>query len=264
MRRETQRQAWFAEDSLGGLRIPTSIPLHDAFISYAMEDNDFASDIAYGLKANGLTVWFAPLSLKVGDKLLDSIEAGLQGSRSGVLVLSKHYLAKKWTAYEMDILVRQHIEDNKKILPVWLGVNKAEVEERHIGLSGIVAITETDPTHHVVSKLIESLSGGAPSRGVIPIWEDPAYRFLEGRGEVNLQTSQGPATTIFELLIHGKDSQFPFWLAGRAYSKKELLFRVAEVLTRGPERVRKSVNEDGYKKLWDMCVEHDLDPKRFE
>ena len=229
-----------------------------------MEDNDFASDIALGLKANGLTVWFAPLSLKVGDKLLDSIEAGLQVSRSGVLVLSKHYLAKKWTSYEMDILVRQHIEGDKKILPVWLGVNKAEVEERHIGLSGIVAITETDQIRHVVSKLVESLSDGAPSRGVIPLYEDPAYRFLSGQGSVNLQTSQGPAATIFELLVHGKDSQFPFWLAGRVYSKKELLFRVAELLTRVPDKVRSLVKEDGYNKLWEMCVEHDLDPKRFE
>jgi hypothetical protein len=51
---------------------------HDTFISYASEDNDFAAAIAYGLRANGLSVWFAPLSLKVGDKLLDSIEQGIQ------------------------------------------------------------------------------------------------------------------------------------------------------------------------------------------
>jgi len=238
--------------------------LHDAFISYASEDNDFASDVALGLKANGLTVWFAPLSLKVGDKLLDSIEDGLSASRSGVLVLSDHYLAKKWTTYEMDIFIRQHIEGDKKILPIWLGVNKAEVEERHIGLSGIVAITETDPTNRVVSKLIESLSEGAPSRGVIPMWEDPAHRFLQGLGEINLQSSQGPASTIFELLVHGKDSEFPFWLAGRAYTKKELLFQVAQLLPHVPDRAKNWVQEDGYKKLWEMCVEYGFDPKLYE
>jgi hypothetical protein len=41
----------------------------DVFIFYATEDNDFAADVACGLKANGISVWFAPLSLKVGEKL---------------------------------------------------------------------------------------------------------------------------------------------------------------------------------------------------
>ncbi|RZB31702.1 MAG: hypothetical protein SRB1_01321 [Desulfobacteraceae bacterium Eth-SRB1] len=86
--------------------------MHDSFISYAVEDNDFVSDVAYGLKSNGLSVWFAPLCLKVGDKLLDSIEKGLSESRTGILVLSKSYLSKNWTSYEMDILIRQNIEGN--------------------------------------------------------------------------------------------------------------------------------------------------------
>jgi len=237
--------------------------LHDTFISYATEDNDFVSAIAYGLKANGLSIWYAQLSLKVGDKLLDSIEKGLQESRSGVLVLSKSYLAKNWTSYEMDILVRQHIDGNKKLLPIWLSVTKEEVEARHIGLSGIVAITDTQQTHNVISKLVEALSDGAPSRGVIPSWENPAYRFLNGLGEVNLQTSDGPATTIYELLVHGKPNQFPFWLAGKAYSKKELLYHVAQILGPDPNRVKNWVREDGYKKLWQMCVENDLHPNNF-
>jgi TIR domain len=238
--------------------------MHDAFISYATEDNDFAVDVALGLKTNGLSIWFAPLSLKVGNKLLDSIETGLQESRSGVLILSKDYLKKGWTQYEMDILVRQHIEKNKKILPVWLDVSKAEVEIRHSGLSGIVAITDIKPTYRVVSHIVEALSDGAPSRGVIPVYEDPAHRFLQGLGEVNLQTSQGPATTIFELLIHGKESDFPFWLAGRVYSRENLLFRVACLLPHVPDRARIVVGDHGYRKLGEMCVEHGFDPKKFE
>lgn len=103
--------------------------MHDSFISYAIEDNDFVSEVTYGLKTNGLSVWFAPLSLKVGDKLLDSIEKGLNESRSGILILSKSYLSKSWTSYEMDILVRQNIEGNKKILPIWLDVTKQEIEK---------------------------------------------------------------------------------------------------------------------------------------
>lgn len=236
-------------------------PLHDTFISYATDDNDFASDIALGLRENGLSVWFAPFSLKVGDKLLDSIEEGLQQSRSGVLVLSKRYLAKKWTDYEMGVLVRQHIEGDKSILPIWLDVDKADVEKRHIGLSGIVAITETDRVSYVVSKLVEALSEGAPSRGVAPTYESLDFRFLQGRGEVLLRDADGPATTIFELLLYSKEEDFPFWLAGRKYSKVDLLHHTAKILVHVPELARNCVMEEGVERLWKMCREHNIDPE---
>jgi hypothetical protein len=233
---------------------------HDVFISYATEDNDFASDVAYGLKANGFSVWFAPLSLKVGNKLLDSVEQGIRESRKGILVLSKHYLAKGWTSYEMDILVREHIETRKPLLPIWLEVTKADVEARHAGLSGIVAITETRSIKDVTSKLIDTLSDGAPIRGIIPDWENPAHRFLSGRGEINLvkYDRDSGTTTIFELLLHGKDDEFPLWLAGEAYSKQELLSRVAPLLAHDPYLAKNWVSGDGYKKLWAMCVENGL------
>ena len=237
--------------------------MHDVFISYATEDNDFASGIAYGLKANGLSVWYAPLTLKVGNKLLDSIEKGLQLSRSGLLIVSEAYLAKGWTSYEMDILIRQHIEGSKKILPVWLGVTRQQVEQRNAGLSGIVAITHTVSIRDVVAKLVASLSDNAPSRGVVPGWEDPSHRFLDGLGEVNLQDADGPPTTIFELLVHGNDRQFPFWLAGRLYAKEELLLHVARLLGPVPDRVKNWVGEDGYAKLWEMCKAQGIDPGMF-
>ncbi len=163
----------------------------------------------------------------------------------------------------MEILIRQHIERHKKLFPVWLGVSKAEVEERHIGLGGIVAITGNLPTHQVISKLVEAMSDFASFRGVIPSWENPAHRFLNGLGEVRLQTSDGAATSIFELLINRKDSEFPFWLAGKTYSKDELLSHVAQLLGPVPDRVRSWVSEDGYQKLWNMCIEHNLHPNNF-
>lgn len=130
-------------------------------------------------------------------------------------------------------------------------------------MSGIVGITDTQNIQSVISQLVEALSDGAPYRGVIPSWEDPAYRFLNGLGEANLQTADGPATTIFELLVHSKEHQYPFWLAGKAYTKKELLYHVAQIIGPAPERVKNWVREDGYKKLWDMCVENDLHPNNF-
>jgi len=57
----------------------------DAFLSYAEEDEKIALQIVGGLKANGFYIWFAPLNLKPGNRLLDSIEEGLKGSYKSIL-----------------------------------------------------------------------------------------------------------------------------------------------------------------------------------
>lgn len=241
---------------------------HDVFISYATQDNDFASEIAYRLKSNGLSVWFAPLTLKVGDKLLDSIENGIENSRNGILIISKCYLSKKWTKHEMDILIRQHIEFDKKLLQLWVDVDKTDIDKRHSTLSGLVAIEDTKNISQVISKLLKNLSDGAPSLGIIPSWENPAYRFLQGLGEVGFRSSNAPAstittTTIFEFLLYSKPEQYPLWLAGETYSKKRLLTYVAKMIGPVPERVKKCVDDEGFNRLFKMCVEHDLHPNIF-
>lgn len=92
-------------------------PFH-VFISYAFEDEALATEISNALTFRGLRVWFAPLSLKFGDKLLDSINAGLVASEYGLIILSPTYIAKAWTSYELDVLHRQHIEQGKKAFPL--------------------------------------------------------------------------------------------------------------------------------------------------
>jgi hypothetical protein len=236
---------------------------YDAFISFATEDSDFATEIAFELKRNGLSVWFAPISLKVGEKLLDAIEKGLDSTKYGILLISDHYLEKGWTNYEMDILIRQSIEKNKTILPIWYGVDKIKVGARHPGLAGIVAITKTGDIRKVISKLIESMSLAAPSRGVIPIWESPVYRFVQGFGEVNLNDSDGPATTIFEFLIHSKNSAYPFWIGGKLFTKQDLLLEVAQYMGADPQRVEKWVGKDGYQKIWQMCLDNGINPRDY-
>jgi len=235
----------------------------DTFISYASEDETYAKELATGLQENGFRIWFAPLLLKVGDKLLDSIERGLRESRTGVLIITPNYLNKNWTSYEMDILIRNHIENHKTLLPLWIAVSKSDVDKKSAGLSGIVAITNPKSVDQAVSRLIEILSNGAPYRAVIPSYENPVWRFLQGRGEVNLQTEDGPATTIFEYLIHSKPNEYPLWLAGEAYSKKDLLQRMPTLLVHCPEVVRAVVDQAGFKKIWAMCIEEGINPSHF-
>ena len=234
--------------------------MHDAFISYATEDNDVAFNIAYGLRGNGLSTWFAPISLRVGDNLIESIDSGLRESRSAIIVVSQNYLAKKWTSHEMNVLTRQHIEGTKKLLPIWLDVTKKDVESRSLTLGGIVSIADGKQIELTVSRLIGVLSDNAPSRGVIPVWEDPAYRFLKGLGEVNMMTAFGSTTNIFEFTLCATSDSFPFWLGGKSYTKRQLLTHIAEIMAYDRELVEDRVGASGVKDLRKMCIDEYVDP----
>lgn len=111
---------------------------HDAFLSYASEDTKFASNIVQSLNSRGFKIWYAPIDLKVGEKLLDSIEKGMNESLYGILLISKTYLQKGWTNYEMDILIRENIEKDRKILPIFLisPTTKALPMQKYLQFSG--------------------------------------------------------------------------------------------------------------------------------
>ncbi len=59
---------------------------------------------------------------------------------------------------------------------------RGNLDKRLTWLNQAVGSKKTNPTSRVVSQLIEALSEGAPSRGIIPIWEEPSYRFSTRTG----------------------------------------------------------------------------------
>lgn len=111
---------------------------YNVFLSYAGEDTALARGIAEALVARSITVWYAETELKVGDSLLESIDHGLSESERGILLLSHAYLTKGWPQYELDVLMRRHIERRKRLLPIWHGLSKAEIEVAHPGLVGVM------------------------------------------------------------------------------------------------------------------------------
>jgi hypothetical protein len=94
------------------------VQTYDVFISYATEDEAYAEKVANSLKSLGFKIWFAPATLKVGDSLLSSINAGLSASKYGLLILSAEYMSKSWTEYELNVLHRQYMNprDSKNSL----------------------------------------------------------------------------------------------------------------------------------------------------
>jgi hypothetical protein len=237
--------------------------MKDVFLSYTGEDGDFAKEIAAALRFVGFDVWFAPLSLIVGEKLLDSIERGMNESTAGILLLSPNYLTKPWPNYEMDTLIRQHIERGKPLLPIWHNVSKRDVERRHAGLAGIVAVSGTQSAHAIAAALSRPLSRNAPTVAVIPIWESPRHRFLQGTGEIHLGNAEGPAASLWELLLHLKDDQYPLYLEGQRFTKQELIIQAWESLNPLRQYVLGYVGEEGYERIRAMCLAEGLDPDLF-
>jgi TIR domain len=63
----------------------------NVFISYALDDRDFADQLTQGLESKGITVW-SDRSLQPGSNWTEEIEAGLEQSRHIVFVVSQESL----------------------------------------------------------------------------------------------------------------------------------------------------------------------------
>jgi hypothetical protein len=202
---------------------------YQVFISYATEDEEFANELSKSLKWLGLSVWFAPITLEVGDKLLDSINAGLAASQYGLLLLSPPYIEKKWTSYELDVLHRQHIEHDKKLFPLWHGITKAQLDRWNPSLSGIIALQTKDGANSIAEKIASVVYRGCPVVGVDPSYENPQWRFLQGRGELCLNNRGGGAFNLFHA-ARFPDSAFPIYVHETPHSRRDIVLAVAKAL----------------------------------
>lgn len=115
---------------------------YDVFISHATEDKEsFVNELVEELKKRNVRVWVDVLNIKWGDPLRKSIDEGLKKSHFGIVVISKHFIAKGWTQYELDGLFEKEMLGGKVILPVWHDITKKEVFDFSPTLAGRKAMT---------------------------------------------------------------------------------------------------------------------------
>jgi hypothetical protein len=132
----------------------------DIFVCHASEDKeDFVRPLSAALRESGLSVWYDEFSLTVGDSLRSKIDEGLSNSRYGIVVLSKHFFAKKWPQRELDGLVAREVAGTgpKVILPVWHGITYQEISENSPTLAGRLAARSDDGMDTVVRQLREAM-----------------------------------------------------------------------------------------------------------
>lgn len=101
---------------------------HDVFISHASEDKDeIVRPLAIALKNAGLSVWYDEFEIRIGDSLRQKIDKGLAKSRFGIVVLSRNFIKKGWTNYELDGIITKVISGEQVLLPIWHNITKQEV-----------------------------------------------------------------------------------------------------------------------------------------
>lgn len=112
----------------------------DVFISHASEDKDeVVRPLANALKREGLKVWFDEFELKIGDSLRRKIDKGLANSKFGIVVLSKNFIKKGWTNYELDGIITKSVSGEQIVLPIWHNITKKEVLDFSPSLSDKLA-----------------------------------------------------------------------------------------------------------------------------
>jgi hypothetical protein len=100
----------------------------DLFISHASEDkDDFVKPLANILKELKMKVWYDEFTLKIGDSLSANIDKGLISSRYGLVVLSKSFIGKGWTDYELRSLLSREVGHSKVILPIWHNITREDI-----------------------------------------------------------------------------------------------------------------------------------------
>jgi len=90
-----------------------------------------------------------------------SIDAGLRQSRLGIVIISRYYIKKGWTQYELDGLFQKEMTCGKVILPIWHNITKEEVQNFSPSLAGRKALNTSMYTpREIADELVELFSSG--------------------------------------------------------------------------------------------------------
>lgn len=225
------------------------------FVSYASEDKDFVRELVGALKGQGLNVWYDETEVKVGDIIVDKVNEGLSQSSYGIIVLSEDYFKKGWPQYEKRILIHQYIEDNKILFPIWHKIDKKRVKENDPHLASIFSLKSTFSLQSIVSQIMEQMKDIGKTIAKVPGYEDPVFRFFQGRGELN-RVSNGGAFTLWEAVLYLKDDEYPLQIGSNLYTKDYVLYEAWNLYLGGGEYLAKKwVGEENAKKIKRMLKE---------
>jgi len=131
---------------------------YDVFISHASEDKEeVVRPLTLALKGKGLSVWYDEFELKIGDSLRRKIDAGLSRSNFGIVVISRSFISKGWTNYELDGLITRSVSGDQILLPIWHNITKKEVVDYSPSLADKLARNTAVNTVEEIAEEIASV-----------------------------------------------------------------------------------------------------------
>ena len=98
--------------------VPAAGETWDVFISYAQVDREPVHTLAINLHELGLRVFLDAWELGPGDVVVHRLDAGLAGSRAGILVVSAASVQRPWVQQEYAALLTRSVELGQRLIPV--------------------------------------------------------------------------------------------------------------------------------------------------
>ena len=87
-----------------------------SFISYSSEDQDFAERLYNDLQEKGVRCWYAPKSMRIGDKIRDAIDEAIRDADHVILILSNSSLSSGWVEKEFETTFEEETRRGKPML----------------------------------------------------------------------------------------------------------------------------------------------------
>jgi uncharacterized protein YjbI with pentapeptide repeats len=95
------------------------IEFYSCFISYSTKNSDFAERLYADLQSREVRCWFAPESLKIGDKFRQRIDESIWHYDKLLLILSECSISSPWVEDEVEgAIEREHQEKRLVLFPI--------------------------------------------------------------------------------------------------------------------------------------------------
>lgn len=119
----------------------------DVFISHASEDKDtIVRPLVDKLRSFSISVWYDENDISLGDSIINNIVWGLEKSHIGIIILSEAFFRKKWTTFELGAMTLKKNVKDQVLIPVYHGIDVAQVAISMPFLADIKAISCHDIT----------------------------------------------------------------------------------------------------------------------
>ena len=101
---------------INALRIDKPIQFYACFISYSIQNVDFAKKFYNDFQIKGVRCWFTPKDIKGGKKIRPQLNEAIRIYNMLILVLSEDSMNSKWLAHEIKQARKREVDQNVQML----------------------------------------------------------------------------------------------------------------------------------------------------